>query len=666
MPVAVGQVIAFFDQKKILCAVCLEARENRFHFLTEEDREVSLSSNRVVHVSSHLIPPNLSRQEMVETLRSIRKRQEELMNLVSVKDLWEVLHVEARPFSLRELTDLMFNSKASSDHEMAIFRALFADRLYFKQKGEFFEPRDPLTIEQISQQMEREAQREKEIAEASRWLAEVWKNQPGSAPENSDSVIELLKTMAIWGTEAPEYHRGKELLQRAGISAPDAPFEILVRLGIWDPDENLFLYHQQIPTQFPDPVLEETEEVRIRTTQGLPRYPQDMDFTYLHPLTIDSEYTRDIDDALTIEFLGGGNYRIGIHIADVATFIDPHCRIFEEAKLRATSIYLPDQRIPMIPPALSEGICSLLVGEKRRSLSILVQIDREGRILEYQILPTFIQVDRRLSYEKADELLEEGDEELVALEKIAQMLCRQRESQGAIFIPRPERVIRVNREKEVVIQKRDRESPSQRMVAEFMILANRLAALYVREKGIPAIFRGQLEPRERIAPIDRFDPLQAYRLRRILNRVEVSVQPLRHSGLGVEAYVTLTSPIRRFYDLLLESQIVRAIRGEPILQKAELEEMINQVGPTLSRVNWVEEQTERYWIIRYLEKRIGTVTRAVVLDRWPNRYWIHINDFLLEMEMPAIPGREFIPGDQILVRVEKAHARSGTLKIMPV
>jgi exoribonuclease-2 len=664
--VAVGQVIAFFDQKKILCAVCLEARENRCHFLTEEDREVSLSSNRVVHVSSHLLPPSLSRQEMVEKLRTIRKRQEELMDRVSVKDLWEVLHAEGRPFSLRELTDLMFNSQASSDHEMAVFRALFADRLYFKQKGELFEPRDPLTIEQMTQQMEREAQREKEMAEASRWLAEVWDHQRGSAPENSHSVIELLKSMAILGIEAPEYQRGKELLQRAGISAPDAPFELLVRLGIWDPDENLFLYHQQIPTQFPAFVLEETEEVRTRAAQGIPKHPQDIDLTYLHPLTIDSEYTRDVDDALSIEFLGSGQYRIGIHIADVATFIDPHCRIFQEAKLRATSIYLPDQRIPMIPPALSEEICSLLVGEKRRSLSILVRIDSEGKILEYQILPSFIQVDRRLSYEKADELLEEGDEELVALEKIAQMLYRQREAQGAIFIPRPERVIRVNREKEIFIQKRDRESASQKMVAEFMILANRLAALYVKERGIPAIYRGQLEPREKVAPIDRFDPLQAYRLRRILNRVEVSVQPLRHSGLGVEAYVTLTSPIRRFYDLLLESQIIRAIRGESILQKAELEETINQVGPTLSRVNWVEEQSERYWILRYLEKRIGIVTRAVVLDRWPNRYWIHINDFLLEVEMPAMAGREFIPGDQILVRVEKAHARSGTLKISPV
>jgi len=296
----------------------------------------------------------------------------------------------------------------------------------------------------------------------------------------------------------------------------------------------------------------------------------------------------------------------------------------------------------------------------------LIEIDEEGRVQEYKIVPTLLQVDRRLSYETADQLLEEGDEELSILLEISEKLFRWREEQGAIFIPRPERVLRVNREKEISLSKRDRESPSQKLVAEFMILANRLAAHFLKEKGIPAIYRGQMEPREKVAPIEKFDPLQAYRLRRVLNRVEVSTQPMRHSGLGVEAYVTLTSPIRRFYDLLIELQILRAIRGEAVYRAEELENIINRVGPVLSRVSLVEEQTERYWVLRYLEKRIGSTTKAVILDRSPQRYWVHLNDYLLELDMPATAGRDYIPGDQILVRVEKAQARLGILKISPL
>jgi len=94
--------------------------------------------------------------------------------------------------------------------------------------------------------------------------------------------------------------------------------------------------------------------------------------------------------------------------------------------------------------------------------------------------------------------------------------------------------------------------------------------------------------------------------------------------------------------------------------------MISEVGPVLSKVGMVEEMTERYWIYRYLEKRIGSTTTGVVLDRFSNRYLVHLNEYLLEVDMPITAGRSFEPGDQLLVRIEKAHARSGILKIGPV
>jgi exoribonuclease R len=90
------------------------------------------------------------------------------------------------------------------------------------------------------------------------------------------------------------------------------------------------------------------------------------------------------------------------------------------------------------------------------------------------------------------------------------------------------------------------------------------------------------------------------------------------------------------------------------------------VGPTLSKVGLVEEMTERYWVLRYLEKRPGTTTKGVILDRFPNRYLVHLSEYLLEVDMPVVSGRGFEPGDQLLIRIEKAHARSGTLKIAPV
>ena len=227
-------------------------------------------------------------------------------------------------------------------------------------------------------------------------------------------------------------------------------------------------------------------------------------------------------------------------------------------------------------------------------------------------------------------------------------------------------MIRVNRDKEILLYKRDRESPSQKMVSEFMILANSLSALFLKEKEVPAIYRGQMEPREKIPPMEKFDALQAYRLRRIMNRVEVSTRPQRHAGLGAEAYLTLTSPIRRFYDLLVEHQILGALRGTCGWNQEQLEGIISRVGPTLSRVGLVEELTEQYWIMRYLEKKVGSTTTAVILDRFPNRYLIHLEEYLLEVDMPAATGREFVPGDQVLVRVEKVQCSLRNPEDLPV
>ena len=661
----IGNIALFFEQKRILCAICLEVKANKYHLLTEENREITLSLNRVSQISSFTMDIHHARETLVERLKETVGLQRSLMQTISMKDLWELVAEEERGFTLPELAELAFASPLSWDQEMALFRALSEDRIYFRQKGDIFEARPLEIVDQILAQMERQAEEKKKIQDGSAWLRRILSGEEGAEPEAKGELIALLKELVLYGMEAPHYEKGRALLQGAGISSPEAPFEILIRLKEWDEDENLFLYRHQISQIFPRPVLAEAEEIFGKVSKGISPQLSDRDLTFLHPLTIDSEYTRDIDDALSLE-KGPGGYQVGIHIADVATLIEGLPEIFGEAMVRGTSIYLPDQRIPMIPPALAEGSCSLVVGEKRRALSFLVRLDEEASVQDYQILPSLIQVERRLSYDTTDLLLEEMDEELSILQRLAEKLFQKRMDRGAVFIPRPERVIRISREKEISFYKRNRESSSQKMVAEYMILANYLAALFLKEKGIPAIYRGQMEPREKVPAMPKFDPLQAYRLRRILNRGEISTRPLRHAGLGTEAYVTLTSPIRRFYDLLGERQILGYLRGLPILPEPELEKIISQVGPTLSKVGLVEELSEQYWILRHLEKRIGSTTPAVILDRFPHRYLIYLEEYLMEADMPATPGRDFISGDQVLVKVERAHARSGTLKIAPV
>ena len=152
----IGRVVAFFEQKKILCAVCLEAAENKIHLLTEENREITLGPNRIAHFSSHSLKTSLPRESLVEHLKKIGDRQKTLAQTFSIKDLWDLVCGEGRGFSLRELTEIVFDSRAAGDQEMAIFRALADDRLYFKQKGDLYEARDPEKVEQILFQLQRD------------------------------------------------------------------------------------------------------------------------------------------------------------------------------------------------------------------------------------------------------------------------------------------------------------------------------------------------------------------------------------------------------------------------------------------------------------------------------------------------------------------------------
>ncbi len=145
----VGRVVAFFEQKKVVCAVCLEAKTDKCYLLTEENKEVTLGENRLAYISSRLMKVDLHRDLIVQELKDLTQRVREVQNSLCIKELWELVNNEGREFSLRELVELTFNSPQSEAQELALFRALAEDRIYFKQKGDFYEPRVPEQVDQI-------------------------------------------------------------------------------------------------------------------------------------------------------------------------------------------------------------------------------------------------------------------------------------------------------------------------------------------------------------------------------------------------------------------------------------------------------------------------------------------------------------------------------------
>jgi exoribonuclease-2 len=658
-----GAVVEYYEDKKLLCAVCMELKNNRMLVLTEQDRQANIALKRILHVDGVLLDLTQSRAHLVATLQEMASRRRDLMNRISVEEVWDLLKEEEEGFDCQELAELCFSDEITADHTSAVLRALLNDSLHFKYKGELFYANTPERLEQIRLQHEREIQKEMELAESSSWLAAVWWGESVAEPRSRDQTVQMLKDFCLSGAEAASYQQAKKIFALAEIPLPHGPFELLVKLGIWKRDENLYLHRFGIRESFPEEVLRATVQScdSLGSATGL-RVEGREDLTALPLTTIDGPMTRDYDDALSVRFLAHGA-EVAIHIADAAEYIPIDSPLDQEALARATSLYLPDARIPMLPPLLSEGHCSLKQGEDRLALSLLIDFDQDDRLVSHRFALSRVRVQRQLTYEEANEMVA-TDETLRFLFRLCTRLRRQRIMDGALHMPLPELRVWVNANGVIHIGKVDRETASQVVVSELMILANALAAGEMAANGVAAIYRSQEKPQEIVVREPTDDLYLNYRQRRYLSRAELSIRPKPHSGLGASAYTSWTSPIRRYVDLVVQRQLKSMVSGNILpYEPRSLEEIIPRVTLPQSRAALIKRQWTRYWILRHLEKEKTRILDALVLDQGRRTFHLLLPEYMLEASMPLDEGRGLNPGDHFRVQIVRVNAREEVLKL---
>jgi exoribonuclease-2 len=378
-------------------------------------------------------------------------------------------------------------------------------------------------------------------------------------------------------------------------------------------------------------------------------------------VTIDGESTLDFDDALSIES-DGAYYRVGIHIADVAHFIRRDDPLDREALARGSSIYTPDRKVSMLPPQLSEDVCSLKAGEHRPALSIFIRMDRFAETIGYEIVPSVVRVARRLTYDQADALAE-TDQMISALWNLAVHFRQKRLASGALHINLPEIGVWAQANGEVTVTQTDREKPGRMLVAEMMIMANWVMAGFLHKEGLPAVFRSQPKPKNRILKNGESTLFENCLQRKHLSRVVLADTPDYHTGLGLNAYVTGTSPIRKYFDLVTQRQ-VRAVLGlGKAYQTDEIQELVQKLERPLQNVSKIQFQRHRYWLLKYLEGRQGLKEEAIVLDKRRDNHLVVLTQYMLECRMPQPSGSKLRPGDLVQVTVQYVNARSGKLLV---
>lgn len=593
-----------------------------------------------------------------EDIPGFRQKIEPHLDPSNLEIAWEILVEEGETVTPEQMAELLFSEKSPALC-YAAHTLLSQDKVYFKKKGDAYEPRSINQVEEIKHQLEVETQKNREKTE---FIAHLQQALGGETVEWTQSDRSRLETVEKAALEPDSSSRlAQEILVLAGRTADNgSAFKLLVDIGWWSKHENLFLRRSSYPVNFPKKVLEVAQSCR----QSPPTDPDSkrLDLTHLKVYTIDDESTEEIDDGLSIEYLGDERSpKLWIHIADPTRIVTPGDELDLEARRRSTSMYLPTGMISMFPSELATGPMSLVQGQVCSALSFGVTLSETGAVEEYCIHPTLIKPTYRLTYEDVDEILELGVEnegEITELARQAKLRKQWRKAQGSIQIQMPESQIKVRDDEEITIELLDI-SQSRQLVAEMMILAGEVAGSYGREHSLPLPFRGQpqpeLPPQEELSQLPA-GPVRFCALRRCMPRSEMGTTPVRHASLGLDSYIQVTSPIRRYTDLLAHFQLKAHLRGESLpFSLEELQEILFSVTSSAYEATLVERQTNRYWGLEYLRRNADRSWEVLVLR------WLREDDNLglilleeLGLELPHRFERSVALGDRLEVQVTRA------------
>lgn len=479
-----------------------------------------------------------------------------------VETAWDVLSQDS--VTLQELTELVFGQFTPSTAWAAW--QLVCDGLYFQGTPERI---TACSREGVSQKQA--ARRLKESRQAA-WTGFMTRVANRQVTSEDDSYLAEVEAMALG--EATESRVLREL---GRAQNPQNAHSLLLELGRWNRTVNPYPKRFGIKLSAPN--------------ISLPELPQEdrTDLTNLPAFAIDNPWTTDPDDALSLE----GPNRLWVHVADAAALVSPDSPADREARLRATSLYLPEMTVPMLPIEARERL-ALGRHDVSPALSFGLNLDSEGMILGLEIVPSWVRVSR-LSYEQAEDML--PDLTLGGLLRLAQNNEARRKQNGAVTIELPEVDICVEDGK--VVFHPMRSLKSQMIVREAMLMAGEAIGRYALREQIPFVFYTQ-ETAE--IPALPGGLAGMYALRRFMKRGQLKSFPARHSAMGLDVYTQATSPMRRYQDLIAHQQLRAHILGRSLLTSQDMLSRLGTADAVTGNMRQVERLSNLHWTMVYLSE----------------------------------------------------------------
>lgn len=451
--------------------------------------------------------------------------------------------------------------------------------------------------------------------------------------------------------------------------------DVLGKAGENTTEMHAILAEYGLPYSYPQNVEAAAEKISAEITAE--DYAEREDYREVTTFTIDPKDAKDFDDALSIRQLKPGLWEVGVHIADVSHYVKEGSVIDKEAVKRATSVYLVDRTIPMLPERLCNFICSLRPDEEKLAYSVIFAMNEKAEVKDYRIRHTVIKSNRRFTYEEAQDIIETGQgdykEEVLELNKLAQILREKRMANGSINFDRCEVKFDIDENGKPLSVYFKVSKEANKLVEEFMLLANRTVAEHVgkvpknkKPKVFPYRIHDLPDP-DKLENLSQFIARFGYKIRtggsktevsksinRLLNDIEgkkeqnlietvslramqkarYSIHNIGHYGLAFDYYTHFTSPIRRYPDLMVHRLLTRYLAGGRSAQADKYEELCEHSSAMEQTAAAAERSSVKYKQVEFMGERVGNVYDGVISGVTEWGLYVEINENKCEGMVP--------------------------------
>lgn len=655
-----GCIVEYIENNTVHIAIVLEENGGKFRLLLPGRKESKISLNRLLPWFGPVYPVNTGKEELIKKLDFHRENREEKAAHIDTIEIWELTQGEVNTASTAWISELM-ESAPNEDAVAAYGHALLGCKTHFRFNPPEFQIYDEETVNKRLEEQRLREEKEAITQKGTSFIRLLWEiaNKRKALPEPesdeypSQALQERIRNLLLARVANPDSTEDDSLWRMLSRGLPEVPFiplQLLIAWGVLPRHYNFWLDRADYAANdlWWHEYSREVENLR-EVDASLPVLD--------HPfISIDGPTTRDIDDAFFIEKKGDITHLV-IALAAPARKWEFGSGLDKLVAERGTSVYLPEGTLHMLPETLGVDAYSLLENQTRPAFYLELDIDGNGQCIRFAPGHAQVKLAANLHYEDAQKILDNAEEaenqaapfreQLQIANELAKIREKLRINDGAVIMTRPEPVINLeynDNEVKVTLEAEPATKDAQRLVSEMMILASAEIAKWAQDNNLPLIFRTQnvVLPKE-YAGIWT-NPADAARIMHSLGPSLFETTPKPHAALGLDRYAQITSPLRRYGDLINEAQVLHFLEtGSSKWNIDELQHILDSLTPVLDKVGQIQRFRPRYWKLLYL-RQLGE-------KEWHNGIITEENDMYVNVALPDINlnvrGRRHIFGDRV-------------------